>query len=164
MKKNLAIGLILSMTMCITGFIGFIANWFSGVSGNIIKPEVMLIYWLIAAIGQALSITLIILAIISIYRKRQPVPVSDGQPKSSVSGQIVFSFINLFAGGFLFSALFALYALSNAVNAKYEPSYQQAEHRLKTARKLNIIGAVIIGFQNMDLVLVMIFAFKGMVS
>lgn len=159
MNKKLTIGLILSMTMCISGFTGFIAT---GVSDHIIKPEGILIFWLMAAIGQALSITLIILAIINIFRKKQPAPASDDQPKPSASGHIVFSLINIFIGGFLFSAIFALYALSYAVNTKYEPSYQQAEHRLKTARKLNIIGAALAGLLYLVLVFVVIFIFMQM--
>jgi hypothetical protein len=159
MKKYHVIGLIISMILVVTGFAGYMSNFFLAMSGKNESELMIFIFWLFGAIGMVLSIIFIILALVSIFSKGPSIPTANNQPILPVSGQITFSIINIFLGGCLFSTIFALYALTNAVEAKKETSYSGAVHRLKTAKSLNIVAIILAGVQDITIMIVMLFAF-----
>jgi hypothetical protein len=169
MKKHQVIGLILSNILIISGFVGFLRRWFSGVSGNIVKSEQMIIFWLLGLFGIGLFLICLFLTLVGINKTgglafdvngmQHKTQTSDAHKTPSASGQIAFSIFNLIFGGFLFSSVFALYALSHATIAKHATNNMQSEHSLKTAKKLNTAAISLAVVQFITVVFVMILAF-----
>jgi hypothetical protein len=116
----------------------------------ITKDELRLNFWAIAGIiGLLLSTACFSLALIIVFRNGQPAEGASRQILLSSLRQIIFAFVNIILGlniG-LFSMIFALYALSNAVRSRREKSGILAERQLKTAKSLNIIAVIFVGVQ-----------------
>jgi hypothetical protein len=160
-KKYQLIGLISSMVLAASGYIGYMLSFFTIVSAEMDEPALtFFIYWLLAALGIFLFIIFFVLTLVSIISNGRSTPAVNTQPLPSASGQIAFSIINMIFGGWWFSTIFALYALSHALRAKREASYEEASRRLKTAKSYNIVAIILVGMQVAAIILLMILAFS----
>lgn len=128
------------------GFTGFLVNWFAGFSGMFdLNFKNTVVFWLVGALGVVLSLIMFIIVLAELISKYRQGPVVNDQAWPSGYGQIAFSIINILCGGYIISIIFVLYALSHVVQARYESEYDNAERQIKTAKKFNIIAAIITG-------------------
>jgi hypothetical protein len=155
MKKyrlaGLIVFLVISMSLTVPGFMNITFSIF-------LKTGLRYGYWwLIGAIGIFFYVIFLFWAIISIFKERQPSAVVQSRIRSLAIWQIIFSFVNVLLGlsiGIL-STVFALYALSEAVNAKNEISFTLAERQLKTAKSFNIVAVVLVAVQWLAIILLL---------
>jgi hypothetical protein len=154
-KKFQLVGLTLSMSFAITGFLCFTVN---------VLTETTIrfnYYWIVGAVGIFLFVIFLLLLLLDIFKKRQPTSIVVNRSRSSTLRQMSISFtiICLGLGIGIFSTIFALYALSNSVNTKNEVSNSLAESQLRTAKALNIIAVILLGVQWLAIVL-FVFSFE----
>lgn len=98
-------------------------------------------WWPVSAIGLILSLSCLVLVLLNLFRKKQPLPTARRQTTFSLI------ILGMSLGIGIFSSIVALYALNSLTGILDTSNETWVEKQLGQARLLNVIAVILVGVQ-----------------